>query len=43
MGRTWSRSARERNFKREEMDVPEKANDRKSNGALFSGIAGDSM
>ena len=25
------------------MDKPEKANDGKSNGALFSGIAGDSM
>jgi hypothetical protein len=30
-------------LKREEVDEPEKANDGLSNGALFSGIAGDSM
>jgi hypothetical protein len=33
----------ERSFKREEMDVLEKANDGKGNRALFSGIAEDSM
>src|SRR5712692_4526669 len=43
MGRTWRRFARERSFKREEMDVLEKANDGKSKRALFSGIAGDSL
>ena len=42
-GWTGRRFARERNLKREEMDEPEKANDGRSSGALFSGRAGDSM
>src|SRR5947209_14651296 len=40
---TWRRSARERHFRKEEMDELSKANGSKSNCALFSGIAGDAM
>src|SRR5260370_42056492 len=36
MARTGGRSARERSFRREAMEAPEKANDGKSNGAIFS-------
>jgi hypothetical protein len=43
MGWTGRRFARERSLKREEMDEPEKANDGKSNGAMFSSRVGDSM
>jgi hypothetical protein len=37
------KGSRERSLKRKEMDLPGKANDGRSNEALFSGIAGDFM